>query len=185
MHATYLTVNHAWRAFGPRLDWKKLSRWTAAGVTLSKVLLTYVSAVAAMVMFRASSVRDAFGMLGGMVGLHGFDPIPVPGSVMSVLQQLGPIHTFLTKTHHVFAVPIDDSIPAPASLALRLFIVWALPNSQQIMAKFSPILSNITVASPRWLSWQPTVRWAVGLGLLLAFSLMSLQQTRVFLYFQF
>jgi hypothetical protein len=185
MHAVYLTVNHAWRMFGPKLNKDKLSRWVATGVTGSKVLLTFVAAVAAMVVFRASSVSDAMRMLAGMIGLHGFDAIPVPSTLMSVLQHLGPISTFLTKSHHILAVPIDDSIPAPASLALRLFIVWVMPNSQQIMAKFSPILAPVRGSSPLWLTWQPTVRWALALGLLLAASLMSFQQTKVFLYFQF
>ena len=185
MHAVYLTVNHAWRMFGPKLDRKNLSRWAAAGITASKVLLTYVAAVAAMVMFRASSVGDATQMLGGMVGLHGLDAVPVPSSVMSLLQHLGPIYTYLTKSHHLLAVPTDDSIPSPAGVALRLFIVWALPNSQQIMAKFSPTFSPIRGSLPHWLSWQPTARWALALGLLLAVSLMSFQQTKVFLYFQF
>jgi hypothetical protein len=185
MHAAYLTVNHAWRMFGPKLNKDGLNRWVAAGVTGSKVLLTFVAAVAAMVVFRASSVSDAMGMLAGMLGMHGFDAIPVPSTAMSVLQHLGPISTFLTSTHHVLAVPIDDSIPAPASVALRLFIVWALPNSQQIMAKFSPSLTATRGAAPVWLTWQPTVRWALVLGVLLAASLMSFQQTKVFLYFQF
>ncbi len=185
MHAVYLIVNHAWRTYGPKLDRKKMSRYLAAGITASKVLLTYVAAVAAMVMFRASSVHDALGMLGGMIGSHGFDAFPVPSTVMAVLQRLGPFHTYLAKNHHILAVPVDDSTPGPAGLALRFFIVWALPNSQQIMSKFSPTLTAIRAGSPHWLAWQPTTRWALALGLLLAISLMSLQQTKVFLYFQF
>jgi D-alanyl-lipoteichoic acid acyltransferase DltB (MBOAT superfamily) len=185
MHGVYLTVNHAWRMFGPKLDWKKLSRWAAAGVNASKVLLTYGAAVAAMVMFRASSAGDAKKMLSGMIGLHGIDPIPVPSSAMSLLAHLGPLHSFLVKTHHFLVVPIDDSIPPPASLALRFFIVWALPNSQQIMAKFSPTLTPVRTNSLPWLSWQPSVRWALMLGALFAVTLMSFQQTKVFLYFQF
>jgi D-alanyl-lipoteichoic acid acyltransferase DltB (MBOAT superfamily) len=185
MHAVYLTMNHAWRAFGPKLDYQKLSRWAATGVTCCKVLLTFVAAVAAMVMFRASSAGDAAQMLAGMSGLHGFDALPIPSSAMSLLEHTGPIHTFLTKSHHLLVVPMEDSIPAPASLALRFFIVWGLPNSQQIMAKFSPTISSVRGKAPQWLSWQPTISWALGLGFLLAICLMSFQQTKVFLYFQF
>ena len=54
-----------------------------------------------------------------------------------------------------------------------------------IMAKFSPTLTEPKPDAPRWLQWQPTARWALALGVLLALSLMSLQQTKVFLYFQF
>jgi hypothetical protein len=154
-------------------------------VTVFQVLLTYVAVLAAQVMFRASSVGAALQMLGGMIGLHGVDPVPVPSALMSALRVLGPIGTFLTRTHHFLAVPTADSLPAPGSLILRFLIVWAFPNSQTIMAKFEPTLATIRTTAPRWLTWEPTVRWALILGVLLAFDLMSLQQTKVFLYFQF
>jgi hypothetical protein len=52
-------------------------------------------------------------------------------------------------------------------------------------AKFSPTLSEVKSNAPHLLLWQRSVRWALAFGLLLAVSLMSLQQTKVFLYFQF
>ena len=184
MHGAYLTINHAWHMFGPKLQ-RAPGRLFGAMVVASKVFLTYVAIVVAEVMFRSSSVGAALEMLGGMIGLHGVDPIPVPSTVMTVLRHLGPLHVFLTQTHHILAVPIEDSIPPPARLALLFFIVWALPNTQQIMAKFLPTSQPIRERVPRWLSWQPSASWALGIGILLAVSLMSLQQTKVFLYFQF
>jgi alginate O-acetyltransferase complex protein AlgI len=185
MHGVYLTINHAWRMFGPKAAAKNRGRLAEAGVVLCKVALTYLAVLTTQVMFRASSAGAGFKMLAGMIGLHGIDAFPVPATLMTVLQHLGPVHTFLAQTHHVLMVPSEDSTPGPASLALRFFIVWALPNSQTIMAKFSPTLTAVSPDAPRWLLWQPTVRWALALGLLLAVSLMSLQQTKVFLYFQF
>jgi alginate O-acetyltransferase complex protein AlgI len=185
MHGVYLTINHAWQWFGPKTSEKNRGRLLETGIVVCKVVLTYVAVVATQVMFRATSVGAALQMLGGMIGLHGVDPIPVPSTVMTLLRNLGPIHLFLTKTHHILAVPGEDSTPAPTRLALLFFIVWALPNSQMIMAKFSPTLTEAKPATPRWLLWQPTARWALALGLLLALCLMSLQQTKVFLYFQF
>jgi alginate O-acetyltransferase complex protein AlgI len=185
MHGVYLTINHAWRWYGPKLSEKYRGRLVGAGVVVCKVLLTFVAVVATQVMFRASSVGAALQMLGGMIGLHGIDPIPVPSTVMTAVRHLGPLHEFLTKTHHILAVPAAEITPPPARLALLFFIVWALPNSQMIMAKFSPTLTEAKPGAPRWLEWQPTARWALVLGLLLAICLMSLQQTKVFLYFQF
>jgi len=185
MHGTYLTINHAWRWFGPKADGKNRGRFIEAGFAASGVLLTFVAVIAAQVMFRATSAHAAFQMFSGMIGLHGIDPIPVPNTAMAVLRPLGPVHDFLTKTHHILAVPTEDSTPSPARLALLFFIIWALPNSQTIMAKFSPTLSEIKSDMPQSLQWQPTIRWALVFGLLLALSLMSLQQTKVFLYFQF
>ena len=101
------------------------------------------------------------------------------------IRNCGPLYTFLTQTHHFLGVPLADSVPAPASLVLRFLIVWALANSQSIMANFSPTLTTIKEKAPRWLSWEPTLGWAVTSGLLLAIDIMSLQQTKVFLYFQF
>jgi alginate O-acetyltransferase complex protein AlgI len=185
MHAVYLTINNAWRMFGPKSG--RTNRvWPTETVSVVwRVGLTYLAVLAAQVMFRASSAGAAFQMLGGMIGLHGVDPLPVPNTVMTVLRHFGPIYTFLTRTHHLVTVPTEDSIPAPASLVARFFVVWVLPNSQSIMAKFSPTLTAVRPELPQWFLWQPTVRWALALGLLLALSLMSLQQTRVFLYFQF
>lgn len=185
MHGAYLTINHAWRWYGPKLSEKYRGRLAKAGVVVCKVLLTFVAVVATQVMFRASSVGAALQMLGGMIGLHGIDPIPVPSTVMTVVRHLGPVHEFLTRTHHILAVPAAEITPPPARLALLFFIVWALPNSQMIMAKFSPTLTEAKPDTRRWLLWQPTARWALALGLLLALCLMSLQQTKVFLYFQF
>lgn len=185
MHAVYLSINHAWRMLTPDSHRQKRELWMTRLVTLSKVLLTYSAVLAAQVMFRASSVHAALQMFSGMIGLHGLDAIPVPGILIRILEETGPLATFLTDRHHFFVVSRSDSLPPPASLILRFFIIWALPNSQTIMAKFSPTLTAIRASAPRWLSWQPTARWALALGLLLALSLMSLQQTKVFLYFQF
>ena len=143
MHGAYLIINHAWRWFGPKPSAKNRGRLVEAGIVGFSVVLTYLAVVATQVMFRAPSVGAALQMFGGMIGLHGVDPIPVPSTVMTLLRHLDPIHVFLTKTHHFLAVPSEDSTVAPASLALRLFIVWALPNSQMIMAKFSPTLGRI------------------------------------------
>jgi hypothetical protein len=183
MHGVYLSSNQAWRWFGPKASAK--SSIVKAGIVTFKVALTFVAVVASQVMFRATSAAAAFQMMGGMIGLHGIDPIPVPDTFMTVLRHLGPINGFLTKTHHILAVPIADSTPSPARIALLFFIVWAFPNSQEIMAKFSPTLTEVKADMPSWMLWRPTLRWALALGLLLAVCLMSLQQTKVFLYFQF
>ena len=185
MHAVYITINHAWRMFGPKHVKRERGWLETASATVFKVLLTYVAVVAGQVMFRSASVGTALQMMGGMIGLHGVDAIPVPGILISMLGHLGPLQNFLTRTHHILAVSNTDTLPGPAALALRFVIVWAFPNSQTIMAKFEPTLETIRASAWRWLTWEPTLRWALTLGTLLAFDLMSLQQTKVFLYFQF
>ena len=185
MHGCYLTVNHLWRVFGPQTSGQKRGRLQAAAMLVSKVLVTYLAVLAAQVMFRASSVRAGLQLLAGMIGLHGVDSLPMPNTLMVLLKLTGPVYAFLTQTHHFLVLSVEDSLPPPASLALRFLIVWALPNSQEIMARFSPTLTNIRADAAGKFSWQPTMAWAILLGALLALDLLSLQQTKVFLYFQF
>ena len=143
MHAIYLTINQCVAHVRPEVRRKSRSAGQSRVRCLARLGSHIIAVLAAQVMFRASSVGAAFQMLAGMIGLHGVDPLPVPSTVMTVLRHLGPMYTFLTQTHHLLAVPVEDSIPAPASLALLFFIVWALPNSQTIMAKFSPTLTAV------------------------------------------
>jgi alginate O-acetyltransferase complex protein AlgI len=71
LHATYLTINHAWRSFGPRSADKILHPAQAFFVTCAKIALTYLAVVVSEVVFRATSVHGAMNLLTGMVGFHG------------------------------------------------------------------------------------------------------------------
>ncbi len=71
LHGVYLTVNHAWRIFGPaHLARDFQNRWIRAAAVIASVLLTYCAALVAQVFFRAASTGDAIGLLAGMAGLH-------------------------------------------------------------------------------------------------------------------
>ncbi len=80
LHAAYLTINHAWRIFGPR---QAASDPVASHV--GKVVLTYLCVLVAAVFFRAGSCGDAVALLGGMAGLRGWGDI---GAVDPILRSL-------------------------------------------------------------------------------------------------
>jgi uncharacterized integral membrane protein len=69
---------------------------------------------------------------------------------------------------------------------LGLFIVFTMPNIQQIMANYSPALNTEAVLKkPTRLAWQPSLMDAVIIVLLAYFVLINLHKQSTFLYFQF
>jgi D-alanyl-lipoteichoic acid acyltransferase DltB (MBOAT superfamily) len=72
-----------------------------------------------------------------------------------------------------------------AELAALFAIVWACPNTQQIMNQFEPALGRpIANPYPR-LVWRPNARWALACGAVAALGVLALGGTTEFLYFQF
>lgn len=158
LHACYLIINNAMRIFGPakaKTTQPVHSLW--AGFTLVRnVLLTYLAVLVGLVFFRSLSLDNAWSLLAGMIGLHG-DASSMPIGVSSY-----------------------------AWLLVLYLIVWGLPNVQQIMNKYEPTIGKVTtVPIPLWLTWRAGAPWAVGIGIMLALSLLGMGGTSEFLYFQF
>jgi alginate O-acetyltransferase complex protein AlgI len=73
-------------------------------------------------------------------------------------------------------------------LLMGFFIVWALPNTQQILSRFKPSFQlPANDLQPALLNtfWRPTMAWSLLIGSVLLLSLLKLQNTSTFLYFQF
>ncbi|HQP25516.1 MAG TPA: hypothetical protein PLP16_10135, partial [Smithellaceae bacterium] len=75
-------------------------------------------------------------------------------------------------------------------IALALLIVWLAPNVQQMMDLCAPYLNILgkgkKLPAPRaWLTWRPSLRWAIVLILCAMASVLSLSRASEFLYFQF
>jgi alginate O-acetyltransferase complex protein AlgI len=164
LHAIYLCTNHAWRIFRkpsavPRPR-RMPERWLTTGAS---VLLTFVCVLIAQVFFRANSTHDAVVMLGGMSGY-------------SFASQQG-----------------GNGLPAAtlsqwAQLAVGFFIVWTLPNTQQILSRYKPSLQLLRFdmqSGPVNLTWRPDPLWAAVLGVALFAALARVQNPSTFLYFQF
>jgi D-alanyl-lipoteichoic acid acyltransferase DltB (MBOAT superfamily) len=63
-----------------------------------------------------------------------------------------------------------------------LAIVWFLPNTQELLAKYSPAWDTV---SPTRLQWRYSTLAGVAAGVLVACSILLLSRTSEFLYFQF
>jgi hypothetical protein len=82
-----------------------------------------------------------------------------------------------------------------ATLALGFFLVWSCPNIRQIMRNFKPALDDMQKTQTElkmqkacwmdFLHWRMQSRYAVALGLLFFFCLISMSKVREFLYWQF
>jgi alginate O-acetyltransferase complex protein AlgI len=180
LHATYLTVNRAWRLF--RIPKGAPGRLE----TLWRVALTYSCVLVGSVFFRAPSVTAALSMLGGMIGLHGGDIyLPVPDRIFSLFGAIDPSRLNKGLMRVVDWQEMIQTFREIGWLVLLYAIVWGLPNMQQILVGFAPALDAVEPGSPAWLRWRPTLLWGVAFGCLGALGLLFLGGTGEFLYFQF
>ena len=168
LHALYLTINHAWRLRrgGNKASARQPSQMTNLLLVVGSTLLTFAAVLVGQVFFRASSVAAANSVLAGMLGLH--HPLASAG---------------------VQGVEIyRPSAGRLASILVGFVIVWAFPNTQQILARFKPALElTKSDLEGNWLHafWRPSLSWGVALGLLFFVTVIKMQDPSSFLYFQF
>ncbi len=165
LHGFYLCVNNAWRLLTP-----KGHRWHAVVPVPAMVLLTFLSVLVGQVYFRADSVHDATYVLGTMIGLHGL------GNGFSAFPYLGEIPTISSFLH--------SPLLTVAALAGCFFIVWALPNTQEILGQLPSGHTRLPGLLSR-LNWNPTAVWSLGLAVIFCMVILLLDASTRFLYFQF
>jgi alginate O-acetyltransferase complex protein AlgI len=182
VHGCYLLINHLWRTW--RRAWgHDFADPTRYGSALARAL-TFIFLVASMPLFRAGNLKAAMVMLKGMAGFNG---ILLSSQALKLwgMDRLIPILTgwgFQVGGLTLLKGFIFEW------LMLNLVIVFFLPNTQEIMAKFEPCLGfhlKDTEGTWRWLRWTPSVPWAVATGVLALVSLLLAAKPSPFLYFQF
>lgn len=182
LHAAYLTVNHSFRILRPSAPAAGPENWLQQG---SKVLATYISVVVAMVFFRASSVGAALSILAGMAGLHGLGTFAIPAAVES---HLGTVGQHLIAHGTIVVESLGDCAANVSHLLwviVLYVIVWRLPNTQQIMRRFSPVIGRIPASPTNRLTWSPTRGWALATAMAACVGLLAIGGTSEFLYFRF
>lgn len=180
IHGVYISVNHAWRTFGP----KSAERGTLARMSIaaSQVSLTYLAVLFALPFFRAASLADAASMEVGLLGGHGLEhPLSIPRFLQGLLGVPG--SNLAIKGLIDFRLSHAQEIQV-LTILVGFLIVWCLPNSQQIMADAEPALGNIRRAGGV-LAWSASTGWAMVCGTAATIALLSIGGTHEFLYFQF
>ncbi|MDA0745672.1 MAG: MBOAT family protein [bacterium] len=121
------------------------------------VALTFFFVVLAWVFFRAETFDGAFRMLHAMLGFSGL----TLGSMIS------------RKASFFWITGL-------------LALVWLAPNTQQIMARWRPVVERIPrPARHKGLFWHPSWHWAVGIAALGFVAFIQLSRISEFIYYQF
>lgn len=162
-HGAGLALCHGWQAFAARQFPVRAAWWPAWVSAWGGRGLTLLFVMVGWVFFRAADVPAAQHLLAAMFG---FGAGPAAGSPP------------LVKAKFWFW------------LGGLLAFVWALPNTIEIMGRYSrlPGVNGATgeaATLPGWWRWEISPRWALLAGLLLAGSILSLSRAGEFLYYNF
>ena len=178
LHGTFLVIVHLWRLLKARFNWN-FAHWTYQTVS---VLATFAVVCLTWTFFRAPNVGVAGKVLGNMLALHGFS---VPQEWIGPTTHFGHL---LGKAGFQFvatnALDIKHYDNALGTIATLLFICWAMPNSQQLLAKYHPILEPV---KPSWLRINLGFWTGLVLGFLLYLILRNsfVSEPSPFIYFNF
>ena len=165
LHGSYLTINHAWRLWTPKGDTtppdRSRSKWM--------ILVTFLAVHVSLVFFRSASVAEGMHVLALMAGLrHG------PGfAAFPYLAAIPGISRFLTHQASTVAV-----------LGVCFLIIWAAPNSQEILGETGKDHVRLPNLLPG-LRWRVSALWSLGITALFCVSILLLDASARFLYFQF
>jgi D-alanyl-lipoteichoic acid acyltransferase DltB (MBOAT superfamily) len=173
LHGIYLIINHGWIAFKQRMNW--------TGNTFAAGSITFLAVVIGWVFFRAVNLAAAIDMLRGMSGLNGVSMKYANTEFALSMKNYG--------VHLLGLMPLTDLNPGNALsiIILGMFIVFKMPNLQQVMANYEPTLNipDNFVGKRSLLAWQPSLINAVFVLFLGYFVLINLHKQSAFLYFQF
>jgi len=147
-------------------------------------LVTFLAVVVAWIFFRAESTDAALIVLSGLIGGDGFI-VPAHwqryfGPAASLVQSVGFEFGELNYLNRISALP---------QIALCIALAFWMPNTQQIMHRFSPALmtdkKQTIEPAPALLSWKPNVLWSLIVAVLAAWAVFGSTTTSQFLYFNF
>jgi alginate O-acetyltransferase complex protein AlgI len=160
LHGVYLTTAHAWRLIRHRYNMQPATGVRSAIGKAGSVLLTMACVILAQIFFRADSFHAAIVLLRCLAGVHSTASVPM------------------------FTIALRNCL----YIVVGFFIVWTMPNTQQILARYKPALRLApSDEQPRHVPiyWGPTIAWGVVLGAITMCAIISMQNPSTFLYFQF
>jgi D-alanyl-lipoteichoic acid acyltransferase DltB (MBOAT superfamily) len=179
LHGLYLMANHAWHTLKQRLGYGGAGPW---GRWTGRVL-TFLAVVVAWVFFRAESLDAALHVLQGMAGLNG---VVFP---YRWLEKLGAAGQWLAARGVEFQnLPTFKGGGQINFILVSLIVVWAMPNTQQILGAFRPALNlpqDVAQAAGRPWQWRPTRAWLAAGIAAAVIAMLNISELSEFIYFQF
>jgi alginate O-acetyltransferase complex protein AlgI len=165
LQGIYLVINHGWRYLTP-----KGSRFHDILPAPLLTVITFVAFLISLVFFRAANLQESFYILGGMFGFHGIGPTFLSNANLADL----PTTAFFLRSLKGCVI----------SLTVCFFIVWGLPNTQEILGQLPKEAKRFPSVLPH-LRWRPNAAWSLGLAGVLCVVILMLDASTRFLYFQF
>lgn len=178
LHGCYLIINHGWRSLRNRLRMAALP-----GERMLATLVTFVAVVIAWVFFRATDFTSAVSILAGMAGQHG---VVLPLQWQSIT---GGVDGWLAG-HGVRFGNLEhfDRVGQVKWLPFLLVFCWVAPNTQQILAAYHPALLTRgygELGGATHAAWRPNAAWLLGLAVVAAVAVLSIERYSEFIYFRF
>ena len=175
LHGLYLTINHAWRTWGPR---SQSDRRPGPAGRLAGGALTFAAVVLAWVFFRATSFSGAGQMLASMASLQHPSLSDDPASPRGLIDHLFPN----------YLLGLEPGVHVPL-IALSLVAAWILPSLYRLVPPWGQPLSIYAEAETgrlaRLMRWRPDWRWGLAAGTVLAIGVLGVSEQNEFLYFNF
>ncbi|MBU6448378.1 MAG: MBOAT family protein [Rhodospirillales bacterium] len=180
LHGVYLTINHIWRNMRPRFNAKpgrleELGSW----------LLTMIAVLVALVFFRAPTMAVAWQTFSVMVGAHGWGGHFLAKPSFNLFASLGMIFATHGAAAATAGLKVIEAAMHDVEIVLLWLIVLAMPNTQQIMLRYEPVLGIVKPGRLKSMIWGPSPGWALTVGAVGALAAMAISGTTDFVYFQF
>ena len=185
LHGVYLMVNHSWRSLRQGLAYGRRESSLIGRVTAR--ILTFTAIVVGWVFFRAETFSGAMQILMGMSGQH---DVVLRTSYLGYLNRIGNLGDYLASQGVVFGTPaLFGGLHQMLFLLFLGFVVWAAPNTQQIMFSNTPAFERYSAELKEWhhglIKWKPSTRHAIFTAGILFWSIWNLSKQSEFLYFNF
>jgi len=187
-HGTYIVIYSAWVKIKKNIPDNRVIKSTVIANSIGRVV-TFLAVVPSLVLFRAESMDGVSNMLTAMLSGHGLSLPP------SLIGRIGYLEQWLLEHgvvfhgmfhNHVFGTNPKWGIAWVVALLLASMF---LPNTQQLLRRYRPVLKTYKNEVPRlrhrWIEWRPTIPWAFFTFGIFIITILSLEQASEFLYFQF
>jgi D-alanyl-lipoteichoic acid acyltransferase DltB (MBOAT superfamily) len=185
LHGIYLTINHIWRNIRRSLGHDiRQSTWIGRFLGCALTVAAFIFSIA---FFRTQDLNGAILMTRGMLGLNG---VALPVEWLNLLGPLQPLFSALGISFNSLNSRVSDTGFNMNAIKLALyhaFLIWFMPNTQQIMGKYFPALNSYRgdKHTTTKIIWEPTLVWSVSVAAMALIGLVYITKASEFLYYQF
>ena len=181
LQGVFIAVHRAWQALTKRLG-RDLSQSTWWGRGLG-IFVTFQAWLVGLAFFRSENLESALYLLKGLAGMQG---VVLP---YRWLDKWGAAGQWLAAQGVEFQnLPTFGGSGQINFILVCSIIVWAMPNTQQIMAAWKPALNlppDTFVSTGRWWAWKPGPAWLLATVVAAAAAILNISELSEFIYFQF